>query len=85
MERGTIAEQTKLTLENIARVVAHAGGKMENAVSVRVFLQPLTPETFAEMNSVYVQYWGADKPVRTTVGVQMPGIDVEIDCVVAAD
>ncbi|MGH7996937.1 MAG: RidA family protein [Opitutaceae bacterium] len=85
MERGPIAEQTRLTLDNIARIVAKAGGKMENAVSVRVYLQPMTPESFAEMNSAYARYWGPDKPVRTTVGAQLDGLDVEIDCVIALD
>jgi 2-iminobutanoate/2-iminopropanoate deaminase len=83
--RGTIGEQTRLTLENIAAIVAHAGGRMENAVSARVFLQPLTPETFAEMNAAYAEFWGPAKPARSTVGVQLAGIDVEIDCVIALD
>jgi 2-iminobutanoate/2-iminopropanoate deaminase len=84
-ERGTIAEQTRLTLDNIKRVIEAAGGKMENAVSARVFLQPMTEETFAEMNAVYAEYWGANKPTRTTIGAQLLGLDVEIDCVIALD
>jgi 2-iminobutanoate/2-iminopropanoate deaminase len=82
-ERGSIAEQTRLTLECIKRIVEAAGGRMEDAVSCRVYLQTLNEQTFAEMNGVYEKYWGADKPARTTVGAQMLGIDVEIDCVVA--
>lgn len=84
-ERGTIAEQTRLTLENIRRVVEASGGKMENAVSARVYLQPLDDETFKSMNGVYQEYWGKDKPVRTTVGTQLLHIDVEIDCIVVLD
>jgi 2-iminobutanoate/2-iminopropanoate deaminase len=82
-ERGSITEQTRLTLENVRRVIETAGGSMESAVTVRVFLQPLTAETFAEMNAVYAEYWGLDKPARTTIGAQLLGLDVEIDCVVA--
>lgn len=85
MERGSIAEQTRLTLECVKRIVEAAGGKMENAVSARVYLQPLSAQTFAEMNAVYGQYWGAAKPVRTTVGSTLLDIDVEIDCVVALE
>jgi 2-iminobutanoate/2-iminopropanoate deaminase len=84
-ERGSIADQTRLTLENIRRVIEAAGGKMENAVSVRVYLQPLDQETFKSMNGVYQEYWGKDKPVRTTVGAQLLQIDVEIDCIVVLD
>ncbi len=80
--RGTIAEQTQLTLECIRRIVEAAGGNLENAVSCRVFLQPLNDESFAEMNAVYAQFFPKGKPARTTVGCVLLGIDVEIDAVV---
>ena len=81
-ERASIGEQTKLTLDNIQRLVESVGGKMENAVSCRVYLQPLTAATFAEMNQVYATYWKNNRPTRTTVGVELLNIDVEIDCIV---
>jgi len=86
-ERGSIARQTALTLETIKSIVEREGGRLENAVSCRVFLQPLTEETFAEMNEVYARYFGNEgkRPVRTTVGAQLLGLDVEIDCVVEMD
>jgi len=82
-DRGSIAEQTRLTLESVKRVVEAAGCRMEDAVSCRVYLQPLTAETFAEMNAVYATYWGEERPARTTVGAQLLKFDVEIDCIVA--
>ncbi len=82
-ERGTIEEQTALTMNNIKAIVEAAGAKMENAVSCRVYLHTLSLETFNKMNSVYKTYFGDQPPVRTTVGSQLLGIDVEIDCVVA--
>ncbi len=84
-ERGTIAQQTELTLQNIQRIVEAAGGKMENVVSCRVFLQPMTSETFQQMNKVYEKFFPRTPPVRTTIGAQMFNIDVEIDCIVALD
>jgi 2-iminobutanoate/2-iminopropanoate deaminase len=84
-ERGSIADQTTLTLNNIKRVVEAAGGKMENVVSCRVFLQPLDVQTFATMNEIYKTYFPENQPVRTTVGAQLLNIDVEIDCVVALE
>ena len=84
-DRGSIAEQTRLTLESVKRIVEAAGCRMENAVSCRVYLQPLNAETFAEMNAVYATYWGAEKPARTTVGATLLKFDVEIDCVVALE
>lgn len=79
--RSSIAEQTQLTLENVRRVVEAAGSSMKDVVSCRVFLQNLNTETFAEMNQVYAGYWPENPPVRTTVGAQLLGIDVEIDCI----
>lgn len=58
---------------------------MENAVSCRVFLQPLDTQTFERMNKVYQKFWGPNLPARTTIGCQLLNIDVEIDCIVAID
>ena len=86
IERGTITEQTRLVLENIRRVVEGAGASLEKTVSCRVYLSTLTPETFREMNAVYGEYFGGDHPpARATVGTQLLGFDVEIECVVALE
>lgn len=85
VERGTIEQQTERVLLNIQAIVEAVGGKMENAVNCRVYLQPLTPETFAAMNGVYAKFFGANPPTRSTIGCQLLGFDVEIDCVVALD
>ena len=80
--RGSVAEQTTLTLECLKRVIVTAGAKVEDVVSCRVFLQQLTESTFAEMNGAYGAFFGKDKPARTTIGCQLLNIDVEIDCIV---
>lgn len=80
-ERGTIARQTELTLETIRYITEQAGASLKDVVSCRVFLQPLTEETFSEMNAVYERYFVGERPTRTTVGAQLLGIDVEIDCI----
>lgn len=83
--RGSIAEQTRLTLACLERVIQDAGGKRENVVSCRVYLQPLDTQTFAAMNAVYEEFFGSHKPARATVGTQLLNIDVEIECIVALD
>lgn len=85
MERGTIAQQTERVLLNIQTIVEAAGGKMDRVANCRVYLQPLTPETFAAMNEVYAKFFGKNPPTRSTIGCQLLGFDVEIDCVVALD
>lgn len=80
--RGSIAEQTELTLRCIERVARQAGASLANVVSCRVFLHPINPETFAEMNAVYARFFGEHKPARTTVGCSLLDIDVEIDAII---
>lgn len=85
IERGSIAEQTRLVLENIRRIVTGAGGNLADTVSCRVYLRDLSTENFQAMNAVYAEFFGGDHPpARATVGAQLPGdFDVEIECVVA--
>lgn len=80
--RGSIGEQTRLTLECIRKIVEDAGATMSDLVSCRVFLQQITETNFAEMNAAFVEIFGDHKPSRTTVGCQLLNIDVEIDCIV---
>ena len=81
--RGTIREQTTLTLENIRAVIAAAGADISQIVSCRVYLQQLTESSFAQMNEAFAQFFGEHKPTRTTIGCQLLNIDVEIDAIVA--
>jgi len=83
IERGSIAEQTVLVLENIKKVLGASEATLSDVVSCRVYLSNLTPETFKEMNGVYAGYFGDSLPARATVGVQLLGFDVEIECVAA--
>jgi 2-iminobutanoate/2-iminopropanoate deaminase len=81
IERGTIGRQTELVIENIRRVLAQANATLENVVSCRVYLSDLNPDTFAQMNEVYVRYFATSKPARATVGTALLGFDVEIECI----
>lgn len=82
IERGSIARQTELVLDNIQKVLAAAGVGFESVVSSRVYLSNLTTENFKEMNEVYTRYFGESAPARATIGAQLPGdFDVEIECV----
>ena len=84
IERGTIAEQTVLVLENIKKILAASGASLSDVVSCRVYLSNLTSGTFQEMNGVYATYFHESPPARATIGAQLPGeFDVEIECVAA--
>ena len=85
MSKGPVAEQTRVVLENLRKVVEGAGGRLADVVSVRVFLAQLTEKNFAEMNAVYQEFFRGDYPARTTVGAQLLNMQVEIECVVRLD
>jgi 2-aminomuconate deaminase len=54
---------------------------MADVVKCSVFLSD--GKNFAAMNEVYGEFFGADKPARTTVEAQfaLPPMKVEIDCI----
>ena len=81
-ELGDIRSETRLTLENIRAVLRAAGSSMQEVVRVGVFLADI--KDFDAMNEVYKEFFPEDQPARTTVGVQLPKIKVEIDCVARA-
>jgi 2-iminobutanoate/2-iminopropanoate deaminase len=76
---GTIEEETRLTLENVGRVLEQAGTTFDEVVRVGIFLADLSE--FESMNAVYESFFDEPRPARTTVGAALMGIKVEIDCV----
>lgn len=83
MELGDIQSETRRTLENIRAILEAAGSSLRNVVRVGVFLADLND--FAAMNEVYKKFFPVDPPARTTVGVQLPKIKIEIDCIAWAN
>ena len=81
IDRGSVSRQTELVIENIKKVLAAGNASLADVVSCRVYLSNLTSDSFREMNEVYVRYFGESKPARATVGAQLLGFDVEIECV----
>jgi len=75
----TIEEQTARVLENIKAILEAGGATMADVVKVSAHLSDLA--NFAAYNKVYGTYFPDPKPVRTTVGSQLPGIMVEIDAI----
>jgi 2-iminobutanoate/2-iminopropanoate deaminase len=72
-------EQTRVALDNMARVLAEAGAGLADVVRCGVFLADLAD--FDAMDRVYADTFPRPLPARTTVGAALPGILVEIDCV----
>jgi len=76
----TVAEQTRITLENLTAVLAEAGATLADVVRCGVFLADIGD--FTAMNDVYAEHFPQPLPARTTVGAALAGgMKVEIDCV----
>ena len=81
MSYGDIQFETRITLGNIKRILAAAGATLNDVVRCGVFLR--NGNDFAAMNEVYTEFFGDQRPARTTVAVAFadPTMKVEIDCV----
>src|SRR4051794_16418719 len=80
---GSIGDQTRRCLDNLAIVAAAAGASLDDAVRMGIFVTDIS--TFAGVNEAYGSYFASDPPARSTIGVAaLPlGADVEIDAILA--
>lgn len=78
---STIAEETRLTLEALERVLEAAGSSRLHVLRCGVYLDDLAH--YDEMNAAYAAFFDVHRPARTTIEVAaLPfGLRVEIDCV----
>ena len=78
IDTGDIRTQTRLTLDNLKRTVAAAGGTLADVAQVLVYLPD--PKDFPGMNEIYGQYFAKPHPNRATIVAQLmvPGARIEI-------
>ena len=78
---GGIKEQTRQSLTNIQAILEEVGLTMGNVVKTTVFMADMAD--FADMNSVYAEFFSEPYPARSTVAVKtLPkGALVEIEVV----
>jgi 2-iminobutanoate/2-iminopropanoate deaminase len=81
--KGTIEEEARRVMENVAAVLGAAGGGFQHVVKTTIFLTDLGD--FARVNEVYGAYFPSEPPARSTVQVAaLPrGARVEIECIAA--
>jgi 2-iminobutanoate/2-iminopropanoate deaminase len=78
--KGGIEEQTRQALQNVRTCVEAAGSSMADVVKVNAYLADLGD--FAGYNEVYVEFFDAPYPARTSVQAGLPtGVLVEIEAV----
>ena len=78
---GGIKEQTRQSLLNVKAVLNEAGTTMDHVIKSTVFMADMND--FAEMNSVYAEFFNAPYPARSAVAVKtLPkGALVEIEVI----
>ena len=78
---GGIKEQTRQSLTNIKAILEEAGLSMSNVVKTTVFMADMGD--FAEMNTVYAEFFTEPYPARSAVAVKtLPkGALVEIEVI----
>ncbi len=74
---GSIEDQARLCLENIARIVGAAGGTMGDLVKVTIYLADMND--FAAVNSVYATFFDRDPPARACVEVSRLPKDARVE------
>ena len=77
---GSFAEQAHAAFRNLAAAAEAAGGSLEQAVRVGVYLKDFGD--FAALNEIFAQYLtGEHPPVRTTIPVDLVDMAIEIDAI----
>jgi 2-iminobutanoate/2-iminopropanoate deaminase len=72
-------DQVRQTFENLRTILEAAGSGLDGVVKVNAYVTDLT--RFGRFNEVYKEFFAQDPPARTTVGADLLGILVEVDCV----
>ena len=78
---GGIKEQTRQSLLNVQAILNEAGTTMDHVIKTTVFMADMND--FAEMNSVYAEFFNTPYPARSAVAVKtLPkGALVEIEVI----
>ena len=73
------AEQARNVLDQIMATLAEAGSGAAHVLRVQCYL--LRAEDFGTWNTLWVEYFPAPRPVRTTIvtGFTVPGMLVEVE------
>ena len=77
LNTGSIEDQTRQVLKNLAAVLEAAGSSMDKVVKTTVFLQDMNE--FSRMNQVYGEGFTAPFPARATVQVARLPRDVRVE------
>ncbi len=76
---GSFAEELDRSLSNVARILAAAGGSLDDVVQVKAYLGDISYRD--EFNTRYGSYFTPPMPARTTLSGGLGQLKFEIDVV----
>ncbi len=79
---GDIVKQTRQVFRNLELILSSRNIDFSRVVKLTAYLQNLGDD-FKAYDSVCSEFFSAPYPARTTTGATLPGILIEIDCIVA--
>ena len=74
---GYVKAQTAQSLKNLQAILKEAGADFSNVVKTTVFIKDMNE--FAQINEVYAEYFGENKPARACVEVARLPKDVKVE------
>ena len=74
---GDVKSQTAQSLKNLQAILKEAGADFSNVVKTTVFIKDMNE--FAQINEVYAEYFGENKPARACVEVARLPKDVKVE------
>ena len=74
---GDVKAQTAQSLKNLQAILKEAGAVFSNVVKTTVFIKDMNE--FAQVNEVYAEYFGDNKPARACVEVARLPRDVKVE------
>ena len=72
-----VKAQTAQSLKNLQAILKEAGADFSNVVKTTVFIKDMNE--FAQINEVYAEYFGENKPARACVEVARLPKDVKVE------
>ena len=66
---GDVKAQTAQSLKNLQAILKEAGADFSNVVKTTVFIKDMNE--FAQINEVYAEYFGENKPARACVEARL--------------
>ncbi|MGW8282470.1 MAG: RidA family protein [Gemmatimonadota bacterium] len=80
---GTVEEQTRIALENVAAILRAAGSDIDRVLKTTIYISDI--ELWGKVNEVYAEFFGSHRPARAVVPTRdlHHGLLVEIEAIAA--